>query len=486
MSPGLFRSLSQIIVGKSVGPSLPLELQLASLTADSDEILLDDGSRVAVVGGGPAGSLFSYFLLRMAEAMGIQNLAVDIYEPRHFSHSGPAGCNHCGGVVSESLVQHLATEGICLPETVIQRGIDSYMLHTDVGSVFIEAPLREKRIAAVYRGGGPRRSAMVEMRSFDQYLLELARNQGGRIQRRLVDGIRFESGRPRILTPDGPGPLYDLVAIAVGIGSNLLSRIEGLEFGYQRPTALRTFICEFHLGRDKVEKILGSSMHVFLLDLPRLEFAALIPKVDFATLCMLGHGIDEELVRAFFEAPEVRERFPSGIVPPLACHCFPRINVAAARQPYADRLVLLGDSGVTRLYKDGIGAAYRTAKAAARTAVFRGISEAAFREHYRPACKAIELDNRVGKLLFAVSHLVQRFRFTRRGVVRMTAQEQLSSEGSHQLSGVLWDTFTGSAPYMDILRRTLNPLLTTRLGWNVILGNLPGLHLARNGCRDEV
>jgi flavin-dependent dehydrogenase len=481
------RSLPRALARNPFRPSRLLERQLASLAPpSSDELLLDDGSRVAVVGGGPAGSLFSYFVLRMSEAMGIEDLAVDIYEPRHFLHCGPAGCNHCGGIVSETLVQHLAIEGIRLPKPVIQRGIDSYMLHMDVGSVRIETPLQEKRIAAIYRGNGPRQSEPIEVLGFDRFLLELAEARGATIQRRLVDGIRFESGRPRILTPDGPGPVYDLVAIAAGINSNLLSRIEGLELGYERPKALRTFICEFHLGRETIERMLGSSMHVFLLDLPRLEFAALIPKGDFATLCMLGDEIDDDLVRTFFESPQVRERFPNAIVPPQVCHCFPRINVAAARQPFADRLVMVGDSGVTRLYKDGIGAAYRTAKAAARTAVFCGVSEAAFREHYAPACRAINFDNQVGKFIFSVSHLVQKFRFTRRGVLRMTATEQSGASANRPLSGMLWDTFTGSAPYKDIFRRTLNPLFAARLGWNLLLGNLPGSSLpSRNGGIDE-
>jgi hypothetical protein len=110
---------------------------------------LQDGSRIAVVGAGPAGSLFSYFLLNMAEAVSL-DIGVDLFEPRHFCHRGPAGCNHCGGIVSESLVQRLATEGIMLPDGVVQRGIESYTLHMDVGDVEIETPLAEKRIAAIY------------------------------------------------------------------------------------------------------------------------------------------------------------------------------------------------------------------------------------------------------------------------------------------------------------------------------------------------
>ena len=78
---------------------------------------LDDGSRVAVVGGGAAGSLFSIFLLTLADRVGL-DLHVDLFEPKDFfTQKGPTGCNMCGGIISESLVQMLATEGINLPPT---------------------------------------------------------------------------------------------------------------------------------------------------------------------------------------------------------------------------------------------------------------------------------------------------------------------------------------------------------------------------------
>jgi len=131
---------------------------------------LDDGSRIAVIGGGPAGSFFSYFLLDLAERAGM-DIQVDIYEPKDFSRPGPAGCNHCGGIVHESLVQILAAEGINLPPTVVQRGIDSHVLHMGVGSVRIETPLHEKRIGALYRGGGPRGITERKWDSLDGYLL---------------------------------------------------------------------------------------------------------------------------------------------------------------------------------------------------------------------------------------------------------------------------------------------------------------------------
>ena len=125
---------------------------------ENQNLKLDDGSRIGVIGGGPAGSFFSIFVLDMAQRMGI-DLHVDIYEPRDYTSPGPKGCNMCGGIISETLVQNLATEGINLPPSVVQRGIDSYNMHMDVGSVRIDTPLQEKRIGAVHRGPGPRWTA---------------------------------------------------------------------------------------------------------------------------------------------------------------------------------------------------------------------------------------------------------------------------------------------------------------------------------------
>ena len=41
------------------------------------------------------------------------------------------------------------------------------------------------------------------------------------------------------------------------------------------------------------------------------------------------------------------------------------------------------------------------------------------------------------------------------------------------MSGVLWDTFTGSAPYRDVFARTLNPLYLGRLFYDTVMGLFP-------------
>ncbi|MBP2689810.1 MAG: hypothetical protein H6Q83_1997, partial [Deltaproteobacteria bacterium] len=338
-------------------------------------MFLDDGSRVAVIGGGPAGSFFTYFLFEMAERIGME-LAVDIYEPKDFSKAGPQGCNMCGGIISESLVQLLATEGINLPSSVVQRGIDSYVLHMDVGTVRIEPTRREKRIAAVYRGAGPRGTVEARWHSFDAHLLELAKGRGAQVHRERVEGIDRDGGKPRITTIKGTSAGYDLLVGAVGVNTGALKLFEEMGAGYRAPGTTKTYICELLLGERTIKTYFGNAMHMFLLNLPRLEFAALIPKGDYVTMVMLGTGIDKTLVEAFFSAPEVRKCFPPDWSPPTDfCRCSPAINISAAVQPFGDRMVLVGDSGVSRLYKDGIGGAYRTAKAAARTAVFEGVAE---------------------------------------------------------------------------------------------------------------
>ena len=47
----------------------------------SSHLTLEDGSQVAVMGGGPSGSFFSILLLQVARRVGL-DLRVDIYKPR--------------------------------------------------------------------------------------------------------------------------------------------------------------------------------------------------------------------------------------------------------------------------------------------------------------------------------------------------------------------------------------------------------------------
>ena len=429
------------------------------------ELKLEDGARVGVIGAGPAGSLFAYFLLEIASRVDL-DLHVDIFESRDFLQSSPQGCNMCGGIVSESLVQNLAAEGLNLPPSVIQRGIDSYHLHMDVGSVLIETPLHEMRIGAVHRGAGPKDVRERDWESFDQHLLDRAVGRGARLVRGRVDAVTVEDGRPVVKLRTGQQTAYDLLAAASGVNSSLFKAFEAAGIGYAPPAITKTFIREYYLGRDVISRTVGSSMHVFLLDIPRLDFAALIPKGDYVTVCMLGEDIDNTLVQAFLDAPEVKRCFPpEWRAESKSCQCMPYINVRGVKRPYADRFVFVGDCGMTRLYKDGIGAAYRTAKAAARTAVFEGVSAGAFHKHYGSVCRTIATDNVMGRMAFVFTRLAKRMTVARRAILIMTTGEQQRNGHLRRMSGILWDMFSGSAPYKDIFTRMLHPGFAAGFVW---------------------
>jgi hypothetical protein len=400
----------------------------------------------------------SYFMLDLAERVGL-DLELDVYEPREFTSIGPTGCNHCGGIVSESLVQMLAAEGINLPPSVVQRGIESYAMHCEDGSADIHTPLDEMRIAAVHRGAGPRGCQGQRWDSFDGYMLGLAAGKGARTIHARVEKLEFEDGRPVVHARGRDPRSYDLLVGAVGINSNALKLFEGLGLGYRRPGDTRTFIGEIFLGSERVLKYLGAAMHVFLLRIPRLEFAALIPKGDFVTVCLLGESIDKKLVDQFLSAPQVRRLFPSDwVAGERSCHCSPRLQMRPPLKPFADRVVMVGDCSVSRLYKDGIGAAYRTAKATAVTAVFEGVAEPDFARRYWPTCRRIKRDNLYGHLIFQAVGLIRRVGFVTRGMLSMVDKEQGYPKGRPRImSSVLWDSFTGSAPYRDIIARTLRP-----------------------------
>ncbi len=447
----------------------------------SSDLQLKDGSRVGVIGGGPAGSFFSYFLLEMADRLDL-NIEVYIFEPKDFSKSGPQGCNKCGGIISETLVQHLAAEGINLPTNIVQRAIDSYVMHTDVGSVRIETPLHEKRIGAVHRGCGPHGGQNGRWDSFDGFLLEKAVEKSAKVLQAKVNSIQVQNGYPNVEFNDGSQPVtqrFDLIAIATGINTLPINNINSLTQQFQSPVSAKTFIKEFQLGYDVVEQYLGSSMHVFLLNIPRLEFAAIIPKGDFVTLCMLGKDIDKELVSSFVNSPEVKNCFPPNFqLDGTSCQCWPSINTQGKNQPFNNRVVFIGDSGYTRLYKDGIGAAYITAKAAANTAILQGISAEDFEKHYWPVCKRIDTDNRFGRLIFLITKIFQYVRLTRKAILRTIAAEQKKNSGRKIMSNVLWDMFTGSSSYRDIFINTLHPAFIGRFSWNTMVSMMP---FSKNG-----
>lgn len=420
----------------------------------TDSYTLNDGSNVAVVGGGPAGSFFSIFALKMAKMIG-KELNITIFEPKDFTKEGPANCNRCGGVISELLVQMLAIEGLNLPPSVVQRGINSYKLHTDCGSIYIETPFLEKTIATVYRGGGPKGKEKSK-ESFDNFLLTQAIKEGAVHNPLKIDRVEYKNKKLVLFSKDCEVIDADLVVGAFGVNSATAKIFVDVGFGYTQPDTTTTAIVEIGLDKDIILEYFGNSIHLFLLPHKDIKFSAMIPKETYVTLCILGKNINANKVNDFLDNPIVKNVLPKKVMYKIECRCLPKINVGAPRKPFTDRVVICGDAGSTRLFKDGIGAAYIMGKAAAKTVVFQGVSTQHFYKEYYPIYRSIVIDNYYGRFLYKITDMFRKNKILCKGMLKVVQKEQQNIRNRRILSTILWDIFTGNERYKKIFFRSLN------------------------------
>jgi hypothetical protein len=97
------------------------------------------------------------------------------------------------------------------------------------------------------------------------------------------------------------------------------------------------------------------------------------------------------------------------------------------------------------------------------------VSAEDFRRHYLPACEAIEHDNQVGRLIFAVVSQLRRRRFARNTILQAILDERGQPGPLRPMSAVQWDMYTGSGSYRQILLRMLHPAFIWSLlrgGWS--------------------
>ncbi|MEE8424018.1 MAG: hypothetical protein V3S49_05705 [Thermodesulfobacteriota bacterium] len=422
---------------------------------DAEQYILEDGANIAVIGGGPTGSFFSIFALKMAKMVD-KELNITIFDPKDFTKDGPGGCNRCGGIISELLVQTLAVEGINLPDSVVQKGINSYNLHTNHGSVYIATPSQEKTIATVYRGGGPKGIIGKDKESFDKFLLSTAVKEGAVHNPIKIDKVEYRNKRPVLFSQDQKIQEPDLVVGAFGVNSTASKIFEDIEFGYKKPHTVTTAIAEIGFDKSIISEYFGNSIHLFLLPIKDIKFAAMIPKGTYVTLCILGKNMNANTVNDFLAHPVVEGVLPATIPYKLNCCCLPKMNIKAPKIPFTDRVVMCGDAGSTRLFKDGLGAAYIMGKAAAKTAVLQGVSKQHFQEDYYPVYKSIIIDNWFGRYLYTITDLYKNYKILSKGMLAVVKAEQRDSNSHKRLSSILWDMFTGNERYKNVFRTAVS------------------------------
>ena len=167
---------------------------------------LQNGDRVAIVGGGPAGSFFAIHLLREARRLN-RHLDVVIVEKRGPADQGSddfqcKGCNFCAGLISPRLNEILSAQGLVVPDEIIQGHIDYVWIHGQWKNFRLRVS-QDARMYSVFRGSLPGRR-IGRPAGFDGFPLSEAVKEGARIQNGEVQAIAYgASGMPN-LTPRAP------------------------------------------------------------------------------------------------------------------------------------------------------------------------------------------------------------------------------------------------------------------------------------------
>ncbi len=413
------------------------------------------GSRVAVIGGGPAGCFFAAYLLRYAQESGIQP-EITIYEPRDFSETGPKACKGCAGILSMPLLKNLAEVGLSIPDEIIQRKIEHYTVHSPYTSITISNPETDAMIVSVYRGGGPRLSRFPKPIGFDFWLLEEVQRRGVRVQRNAVSEIH--AGLPMRAVVAGEKREYDLIVLAAGVNSKPVP-IEGIRYA---PPLTQTMAQDELQGESApVDSGAEDAVQAFLGSNSGLIFGSLVPKGPFINVSVLSKTDPPMSVAGFLQHETVQDALAGRCE--RVCGCSPRIAVGCARNFYGDGFVAIGDAVVSRLYKDGIGSSLLTAREAASTVIRHGFSRQDFRRHYQSLCKRMDRDNRWGRWLFWINDKVKDSRTFLWAQHRLIGDEQTHVRGPQHFTKAVWGMFTGSYSYRTIAHMTFNPVSLWRL-----------------------
>ena len=423
-------------------------------------IELKDGARVAIIGGGPAGSFFAHFILKYAERIG-RKLSVFIFDGKDFLEKGPSGCNLCAGIIAQSLAESLAEEGLFLPEKRILNRVDGYTLYLNDIPVRLDSrEVFKDSIATVFRGNGPRFSHFPENISFDDFLLTWAQDRGAELIREPVRSLNLPSdpSKPVSLQYGQKGDELtmeaDLVVGAFGLNTSLLRQIEDLGFGYKPPEVRLTYQAEVYMGRERIREIFQNTIQVFIPSVAGLRYAMIIPKDDYVTITLIARkNASKSIFKIFMNLPSVKALFPEPLV---HCHCRPKILHKSSHNPYTDRLVLIGDASYSRHYKNGISSALMTARMAAKAAVFKGVDRRSLARYYhQPARLQIVRDNRYGRLLFTLNDLLLAIPILSRVPGRL-AQNRAAGYSAQSIRTFFWRMLTGNIPYRDIFLSMLD------------------------------
>ncbi len=392
--------------------------------------------RIAIVGGGPAGSGCALGLLRGARERGT-TVEVTILEPKRFGRH----YNQCLGVLTPRRVAAvLESWGLRVPTDLVQRCIDTYVLHAEQNEIALQ--------------GGPDAPVSLALRrvEFDGMIQMQAVMDGALLRQDRVTDIEFSSDEAVVYTEGGTCHA-DYVVAAFGLDPGAAT-ILGRATRYRPPPCVETVVTKTHpAGLTYVEDLLENRIHAFIPRLGKVEFGALVPKGNHISIVAAGKGSTRADLLAFLRLPQVAGLLPEGAETAETFRgAFP---AGLARGLRGDRYMVVGDaSGLVRPLKGGgIHAALLTGARAAEALLEHGPGPAAGRA-YCEACRDLRQDMPYGRFLRWMLRVLT-------GPFRLEPMLEVARR-DEALRQILYGCVSGTDRYVDLLRTHLRPMTVLR------------------------
>ena len=342
-------------------------------------------NNVIVGGGNVAGGVASIVLGKA----GLSVLCVDKIDP--LEEQIPS-CNGCGGLIQERTAQTLEKLGVPV-EKATRRKLDGFIVTLPTGEeMVVKTPMR-----SVYRGHGPLHDKNKKP-GLDALILQTALKYPtvSYHKGKIVD-VDLSSGKEALVYLDKMHePLKsDFFVGAFGHNSELVKKHIKVPDGQKldAPKTQKSTVMEIAVGDDILKKHFGSYARVLVLPYDKTKkdsnvlFVALIPKDNGSlTMIVMGDGdVTPEDTHKFISSPYLADALPNELVNKIRntslvkdggcklCSCSRNTITVASPEHYLisgmGGGIMIGDTGLTRLYKDGIGAAVTTAEAAAKAII---------------------------------------------------------------------------------------------------------------------
>ncbi len=452
-------------------------------------------NRIAVIGGGPAGSFFSICLLREARRLN-KKVEVFIVEKKSISkvednYWWSKGCNYGAGGISPRLSAILEQAEIPLPPETVRSEVERVWIHGRWKNIPIKVP-KQMKMFSVFRGSLP--SKLKErQRGLDAFLIGKAIEEGARVLQGEV--LEVMSRSPQFLTlktklASGNVKSIEAYFVAVATGVNFRMGKEYGESPFFRsiqkvnpsfvPAKLRkTIVFELKVPHGVLERNLRNEVYFIEYgskELP-LEHIALIPKGDYLTVAAIGKYIDRamlpkearSIINNIVKLPQLERILPDISSYPVACTCSPSMTVSVAKNPFAERLAIIGDAVGSRLYKDGLYSAFLSASQLAKIIMHSGSDKRTLIKEYGKTVKWLSMDNRFGKLVFRLIRFTFSSPFMSRILYQTFATElKIKDKNKRPLGQALWKVASGHSDYREIL----GEMFSLRALYSVFVGGL--------------